>query len=83
MLVTYQQLQDIIAILGMDELSEADKVTVERARKAQRFFSQPFHVASQFTVRVIYFIETAEHVSSKVLSHPVRPVRERASELAT
>ena len=53
MLVTYQQLQDIIAILGMDELSEADKVTVERARKAQRFFSQPFHVASQFTVRCV------------------------------
>jgi F-type H+-transporting ATPase subunit beta len=45
----YKDLQDIIAILGMDELSEEDKVTVSRARKLQRFFSQPFHVAEQFT----------------------------------
>ncbi|GHV75425.1 ATP synthase subunit beta [Spirochaetia bacterium] len=45
----YKELQDIIAILGMDELSEEDKVTVSRARKVQRFFSQPFHVAAQFT----------------------------------
>ncbi|MBN1256846.1 MAG: F0F1 ATP synthase subunit beta, partial [Planctomycetes bacterium] len=42
-------LQDIIAILGMDELSDEDKLTVERARKMQRFFSQPFFVAEQFT----------------------------------
>ena len=41
----YKGLQDIIAILGMDELSEDDKLTVARARKAQRFMSQPFHVA--------------------------------------
>ena len=45
----YKQLQDIIAILGMDELSEEDKMTVQRARKVQRFLSQPFHVAEQFT----------------------------------
>ncbi|HNY17827.1 MAG TPA: F0F1 ATP synthase subunit beta [Treponemataceae bacterium] len=45
----YHELQDIIAILGMDELAEEDKVTVYRARKIQRFFSQPFHVAENFT----------------------------------
>jgi F-type H+-transporting ATPase subunit beta len=45
----YKDLQDIIAILGMDELSEDDKLTVARARKVQRFLSQPFHVAEQFT----------------------------------
>jgi F-type H+-transporting ATPase subunit beta len=45
----YKDLQDIIAILGMDELSEEDKVTVDRARKIQRFLSQPFQVAEQFT----------------------------------
>ncbi|MBO5863200.1 MAG: F0F1 ATP synthase subunit beta, partial [Paludibacteraceae bacterium] len=45
----YKELQDIIAILGMEELSEADKLTVNRARRVQRFLSQPFHVASQFT----------------------------------
>jgi F-type H+-transporting ATPase subunit beta len=45
----YKMLKDIIAILGMDELSEDDKLTVARARKIQRFLSQPFFVASQFT----------------------------------
>jgi len=45
----YKDLQDIIAILGMDELSEEDKQTVARARRLQRFLSQPFHVAEQFT----------------------------------
>lgn len=49
MLQRYQELQDIIAILGMDELSEDDKLTVARARKIQRFLSQPFNVAEQFT----------------------------------
>ncbi|MFZ0692594.1 MAG: F0F1 ATP synthase subunit beta [Alphaproteobacteria bacterium] len=48
-LQTYKSLQDIIAILGMDELSEDDKITVARARKIQRFLSQPFHVAEVFT----------------------------------
>ena len=45
----YKELQDIIAIMGMDELSEEDKLTVSRARKIQRFLSQPFSVAEQFT----------------------------------
>lgn len=45
----YKELQDIIAILGMEELSEEDKTTVNRARKIQRFLSQPFHVAENFT----------------------------------
>src|SRR5207245_8186299 len=48
-LQTYKDLQDIIAILGIDELSEDQKLTVARARKIQRFLSQPFHVAEQFT----------------------------------
>jgi len=45
----YKELQDIIAILGMEELSEEDKLVVARARRVQRFLSQPFHVAEQFT----------------------------------
>ncbi|MBQ1684947.1 MAG: F0F1 ATP synthase subunit beta, partial [Clostridia bacterium] len=45
----YNELMDIIAIMGLDELSDEDKLTVARARKIQRFFSQPFHVAEQFT----------------------------------
>ena len=45
----YKELRDIIAILGMDELSDEDKMTVMRARKIQRFLSQPFHVAEVFT----------------------------------
>jgi len=45
----YKDLQDIIAILGIDELSDEDKLTVSRARKIQKFLSQPFHVAEQFT----------------------------------
>ena len=45
----YNELQDIIAILGVDELSDSDKIVVARARRAQRFLSQPFHVAEQFT----------------------------------
>jgi F-type H+-transporting ATPase subunit beta len=49
MLQRYKELQDIIAIMGMDELSEDDKLIVARARKIQRFLSQPFSVAEQFT----------------------------------
>ena len=49
MLQRYKELQDIIAILGIDELSDEDKLTVQRARKVERFLSQPFHVAEQFT----------------------------------
>jgi F-type H+-transporting ATPase subunit beta len=58
----YRDLQDIIAILGMDELSEDDKVTVSRARKIQRFLSQPFFVAAQFTGREGKFVTVAETV---------------------
>ena len=49
MLQRYKELQDIIAIMGMDELSDEDKLTVNRARRVQRFLSQPFAVAEQFT----------------------------------
>ena len=49
LLQSYKDLQDIIAILGIDELSEEDKLTVARARKIQKFLSQPFFVAEQFT----------------------------------
>lgn len=53
----YKSLQDIIAILGMDELSEADKITVARARKIQRFLSQPFAVAEVFTGKPGRFVD--------------------------
>ena len=49
MLQRYKELQDIIAILGMDELSDEDKLVVQRARRAERYMSQPFFVAEQFT----------------------------------
>jgi F-type H+-transporting ATPase subunit beta len=58
----YKQLQDIIAILGMDELSEDDKVTVARARKVERFLSQPFHVAEVFTGAPGVFIELEDTI---------------------
>ena len=58
----YKDLQDIIAILGMDELSEEDKVTVARARKIQKFFSQPFHVAEQFTGQPGAYVPLSETV---------------------
>ena len=58
----YKDLQDIIAILGMDELSEEDKVTVARARKIQKFFSQPFHVAEQFTGTPGAYVPVSETV---------------------
>jgi F-type H+-transporting ATPase subunit beta len=58
----YKDLQDIIAILGMDELSEEDKLTVSRARKIQRFLSQPFFVAAQFTGTEGKFVSVAETV---------------------
>ena len=57
----YKDLQDIIAILGIDELSEEDKLTVSRARKIQRFLSQPFFVASQFTGREGKYVSIAGH----------------------
>ncbi len=58
----YKELQDIIAILGMDELSEDDKLIVSRARKMQRFLSQPFFVAEVFTGRSGKYVSTAETV---------------------
>jgi F-type H+-transporting ATPase subunit beta len=58
----YKALQDIIAILGMDELSEEDKVTVARARKIERFLSQPFHVAEVFTGSPGVFVEVADTI---------------------
>ena len=58
----YKDLQDIIAILGMDELSEEDKITVARARRLQRFMSQPFNVAEQFTGRPGAYVELKETV---------------------
>ena len=60
----YKDLQDIIAILGMDELSEEDKLTVSRARKIERFFSQPFHVAEQFTGRPGIYVRLEDTVRS-------------------
>jgi F-type H+-transporting ATPase subunit beta len=58
----YKDLQDIIAILGMDELSEDDKLTVSRARKIQRFLSQPFHVAEQFTGMAGRYVKTEDTI---------------------
>ena len=60
----YKSLQDIIAILGMDELSEEDKITVSRARKIQRFLSQPFHVAEVFTNIPGKFVQIEDTVKS-------------------
>ena len=58
----YKSLQDIIAILGMDELSEEDKLVVARARKIQRFLSQPFHVAEVFTGFPGIFVDVADTI---------------------
>jgi ATP synthase F1 beta subunit len=63
LLQDYKGLQDIIAILGMDELSEDDKLTVSRARKAQKFMSQPFHVAEVFTGRDGRFVQLADTIA--------------------
>ena len=58
----YKELRDIIAILGMDELTDEDKTTVYRARKIQRFLSQPFFVAEQFTGRAGRFVKREDAV---------------------
>nr|WP_319493502.1 F0F1 ATP synthase subunit beta [uncultured Desulfobacter sp.] len=60
----YKELQDIIAILGMDELSDEDKITVQRARKLQKFLSQPFHVAETFTGMAGIFVKVEDTVRS-------------------
>ena len=71
----YKDLQDIIAILGMDELTEEDKVIVGRARRIQRFLSQPFHVAETFTgipgkyVKLEETIESFERVAAGEFDH--------------
>jgi len=62
-LQTYKSLQDIIAILGMDELSEEDKLIVSRARKIQRFLSQPFHVAEVFTGMPGKFVDLEDTIA--------------------
>jgi F-type H+-transporting ATPase subunit beta len=59
----YKDLQDIIAILGMEELSETDKLTVSRARKVQRFLSQPFFVAEQFTGIQGKYVKVADTIA--------------------
>jgi F-type H+-transporting ATPase subunit beta len=58
----YKDLQDIIAILGIDELSDEDKLTVSRARKIQQFLSQPFHVAEQFTGHKGKYVKVADTI---------------------
>jgi F-type H+-transporting ATPase subunit beta len=63
-LQAYRSLKDIIAILGMDELSEEDKLTVARARKLSRFLSQPFHVAEAFTNQPGKFVTLEETIKS-------------------
>jgi len=71
----YKSLQDIIAILGMDELSEEDKLTVARARKIQRFLSQPFHVAEVFTGTPGKYVPLKETIRGfkSITSGRVRP----------
>merc|ERR1712054_453531 len=64
LLQDYKGLQDIIAILGMDELSEDEKLTVARARKTQRFMSQPFHVAEIFTGYSGKFVDMQDSIDS-------------------
>ncbi|MDR2419865.1 MAG: F0F1 ATP synthase subunit beta [Puniceicoccales bacterium] len=74
----YKELQDIIAILGMDELSEEDRLTVARARKVQKFLSQPFHVAEAFTGIAGQYVSTRESVLGfdKILKGELDPIPE-------
>ncbi|PIR47917.1 F0F1 ATP synthase subunit beta [Candidatus Uhrbacteria bacterium CG10_big_fil_rev_8_21_14_0_10_50_16] len=76
----YKDLQDIIAILGMDELSEEDKLAVSRARKIQKFLSQPFSVAEQFTGKVGTYVPLAETIRSfkEILEGKHDAIREEA-----
>jgi F-type H+-transporting ATPase subunit beta len=79
----YKDLQDIIAILGMDELSEDDKVTVSRARKIEKFFGQPFHVAETFTGLKGIYCSREDTVRSfeEVLSGKCDDLPEQAFEM--
>lgn len=74
----YRELQDIIAILGVDELSEEDKISVARARKIQRFLTQPFHVAEQFTGREGKYVSISDTIKGfeKILSGELDEVPE-------
>ncbi|MFZ0042929.1 MAG: F0F1 ATP synthase subunit beta [Solirubrobacteraceae bacterium] len=76
----YQELQDIIAILGIDELSDEDRVTVQRARKIERFLSQPFHVAEQFTGTPGKYVPVEESIRGfkEILEGKYDDVPERA-----
>jgi F-type H+-transporting ATPase subunit beta len=76
----YKDLQDIIAILGMDELSEDDKLVVGRARKIQRFLSQPFFVAAQFTGLEGKFVPLKETIAGfqQILSGALDDLPEQA-----
>jgi F-type H+-transporting ATPase subunit beta len=76
----FSDLQDIIAILGMDELSDDDRLTVQRARKIQRFLSQPFFVAESFTGRKGRYVSTRDTVEGfrKILSGSLDGVPEQA-----
>ncbi len=76
----YKDLQDIIAILGMDELSEDDKLTVARARRIQRFLSQPFFVAAQFTGMVGKYVPLKETIAAfkEILSGELDDLPEQA-----
>jgi len=74
----YKDLQDIIAILGMEELSEEDKLTVYRARKIQKFLSQPFHVAEVFTGHPGKYVKLSDTVRgfAKILAGELDEVNE-------
>ena len=80
----YKDLQDIIAILGMDELSDEDKLIVSRARKIQRFLSQPFHVASEFTGRPGKYVKLSDTIAGfqELLSGKMDEVPEQAFYMA-
>ena len=75
----YKELQDIIAILGIEELSDEDRLTVNRARKIERFLSQPFFVASQFTGRDGEYVPVADTVR-ELPGDPRRQARRPARE---
>lgn len=76
----YKDLQDIIAILGMEELSEEDKLTVARARKIQRFLSQPFHVAEAFTGRKGKYVKLEDSIKGfkRIIAGELDDIPERA-----
>lgn len=80
LLQRYKELQDIIAILGMDELSDDDKIVVNRARRARNFLSQPFHVAEQFTGNPGVFVKVSDTIDSfkEILSGRVDDLPESA-----